>query len=124
MGSTHRLGEKVTPFTWGNTKVDILGMGVGNKLWQVGCHEDGAALGVTFVVAKANTDLFNNCKSWDMLSRVRVGDMFMVDGSVRSCDGYSMIRVCGGGALQFLFCAAGLFVQIDADQFAFGCDRA
>ena len=61
---------------------------------------------VFFVVATTNTFLYKNCTSWRTVSAVKKGDVFMVTGVPKLYNGYSMIRVCDGGALPVDFVEA------------------
>ena len=58
---------------------------------------------MSFVVAIADTVLYNNCASWKTVAVVNRGDVLMVAGFPKSHSGDGMIRVCGGGAVQAVF---------------------
>ena len=65
--------------------------------------------GLYFVVAKSETVLFSEGKSWDVLSTVKKGDMFLVQGCAQDFGGWRMLRVLDGGALQVDFVQRSVF---------------
>ena len=73
------------------------------------CDGEELASAHLFAVATADIDLYNNCKSWSVLSKVKRGDAFMMTGVAKSYDGWMMTRVCDGGALQSDFLDACVF---------------
>ena len=95
-GSSAMASGRVVEHPSGTEKRNVAGRNrqegdqesVNDEHWHVANHEDIAVLGGTFVMATSNTQLFKSCKSWDILRRVRFGDMFMVDGPVKVYDGY------------------------------------
>ena len=58
----------------------------------------------TFAVAEFDSVMYKNCKSWKVRSFVKEGDMFMIVGQPKVYDGYSMMRVVGGGAIEQQCC--------------------
>ena len=58
------------------------------------------------VVAVCDTVLYANGRSWDVVSTVVAGDMFLVQGCAQDFGGWRMLRVLDGGALQ-ADCRAG-----------------
>ena len=53
-----------------------------------------------FIIATQDTVLFKNCMSYDHMSKVRKGDIFIAESHPKTYEGWSMVRVHGGGAVQ------------------------
>ena len=70
-------------------------------LW---CDEEEVWLNeLSFVVAIADTVLYHKCTSWKTVAVVKQGDVLMVVGLPKAYEGYDLVRVCGGGAVQAAF---------------------
>ena len=64
--------------------------------------EDGRedAQAPAFVKLLQDADVFANCKSWKVRYRAKAEDVFMPLSTSKLYDGYAMIPVFGGGAIQ------------------------
>ena len=53
-----------------------------------------------FIKLLQDADVFANCKSWKVRYRAKAEDVFMPLSTSKLYDGYAMIPVFGGGAIQ------------------------
>ena len=53
-----------------------------------------------FVKLLQDADVFENCESWKVRYRAKAEDVFMPLSTSKLYDGYAMIPVFGGGAIQ------------------------
>ncbi|CAE7708139.1 unnamed protein product [Symbiodinium sp. CCMP2592] len=65
-----------------------------------------------FVVAVADTVLWASSTSWKTRSTVRRGDVFLASSFVKQVGAWSMLPVCGGGAVETLFFRAATAVDV------------
>ena len=54
----------------------------------------------SFIVAEWDTKLFKDAESYEIKSHIKKGDVFMPESWGRVVDGYEMVDVVGGGAIQ------------------------
>ena len=67
-----------------------------------------------FIKLLQDADVFANCKSWKVRSRAKAEDVFMPLSTSKLYDGYAMIPVFGGGAIQEDFvrpCPASVVIR-------------
>ena len=67
-----------------------------------------------FIELLQDADVFANCKSWKVRYRAKAQDVFMPLSTSKLYDGYAMIPVFGGGAVQEDFvrpCPASVVIR-------------
>ena len=67
-----------------------------------------------FIELLQDADVFANCKSWKVRYRAKAEDVFMPLSTSKLYDGYAMIPVFGGGAVQEDFvrpCPASVVIR-------------
>ena len=67
-----------------------------------------------FIKLLQDADVFANCKSWKVRYRAKAEDVFMPLSTSKLYDGYAMIPVFGGGAIQEDFvrpCPASVVIR-------------
>ena len=67
-----------------------------------------------FIKLLQDADVFANCKSWKVRYRAKAEDVFMPLSTSKLYDGYAMIPVFGGGAVQEDFvrpCPASVVIR-------------
>ena len=67
-----------------------------------------------FIKLQQDADVFANCKSWKVRYRAKAEDVFMPLSTSKLYDGYAMIPVFGGGAIQEDFvrpCPASVVIR-------------
>ena len=67
-----------------------------------------------FIKLLQDADVFANCKSWKVRYRAKAEEVFMPLSTSKLYDGYAMIPVFGGGAIQEDFvrpCLASVVIR-------------
>ena len=67
-----------------------------------------------FIKLLQDADVFANCKSWKVRYRAKAEEVFMPLSTSKLYDGYAMIPVFGGGAIQEDFvrpCPASVVIR-------------
>lgn len=59
-----------------------------------------------FMIATADTVLWKSCKSYKIHSKVKRGDIFLASSAPKVVDGFCMVPVVGGGAIETSFVRA------------------